>query len=362
FALKANGGKFTDGNGHFTDEIILEGKFGTPLGYPANFRPQSPVLDENAENDGSSLATDFDFKEWHVGTNMPAATELPATFPAENSIYAARWTQNNGLYKVIHWAESMDKKADGSGYKLLVPNERDGFSGEMLEGSVTKKGKLGNQMVYFHDPVTGFETPTVEYKYTDDRTIKADGKAEVIVTYLRKTYAIRFHLNAGDDPNADWYGTDKGSGETVTRTGKYRTDFTPPANPIRTHFIFRGWVTDPSKTLADRVDIVPSFTESAPKDYYAVWYSKASGGLEIDTPDITLSCSVNGTEIVANVGTPEGAGVWTYSWTVNNASVSETGKVLTLSDCYKKDYEITVVAKHNGKVYTKTEIVTVTGE
>ena len=168
-------------------------------------------------------------------------------------------------------------------------------------------------------------------------------------------------MNAGGDTNAKWYGVDpsQGSTEIVTRTGKYRIDFTPPENPTREHFIFRGWTTKVNGTLDDRVDIVPSFTEDAPTDYYAVWYSKASGGLETDTSDISLSCSVNGTEIVANVAIPEGAGDWTYTWSVNDVPVPETGKVLTLLNCLKKDYEITIVAKHNGKIYTKTEIVTV---
>ena len=50
FTLKANGGKFTDGNGNFTDEIILEGKYGTtiPLADTKGFIvevPQPPVLE-----------------------------------------------------------------------------------------------------------------------------------------------------------------------------------------------------------------------------------------------------------------------------------------------------------------------------
>ena len=69
-----------------------------------------------------------------------------------------------------------------------------------------------------------------------------------------------------------------------------------------------------------------------------------------------------------NVSIPEDSGEMTYSWSVNNVPVSagsagvtleEGGKVLKLSGCLKKDYEITVVATHGGKVYTKTKTVTV---
>lgn len=393
FTLKANGGKFTDKNGNITDEIILEGKYGTPLGYPIDFQPQPPVLE--GINDGSITAADpdFTFKGWHVKTGADLEDKLyaepestVATFPAENSIYAARWNQVNGTYKVVHWAESMDKYENGD-YKLLAPKAIDGFSGQMLEGSVTKKGKLGSTMVYYHTDVKGFKAPTVEIRNSSgttgnvaaesipasDKEITADEKTEVIITYLRKDYTISFHLNADGDENAKWVSPDEGAGsfETVTRSGKYRTDFTPPKNPVREHFIFRGWTTKENGTLADRVDVVPSFTDpeidKSPTDYYAVWYSKASGGLETDTADISLVCTPSGNKITANVGIPVVSGDWTYSWIINNvpsnettgASLSADNKVLTLSNCLKKDYEITVVATHDGKVYTKTEIVTV---
>lgn len=369
--LKSNGGKFTDGNGNTTDEIILEGKYGTAVpavdsrGFNVDV-PQSPVLE--GINDGSSMPNDFDFKAWHVRTELDLETSLPSTFPEENAIYAARWNPNNGIYKVVHWAESMDKYADGT-YKLLAPKAIDGFSGQMLEGSVTKKGKCGSPMVYYHDSVTGFKTASIEIKNSlgtitgnpDAENVTTDAKTEVIVTYLRKDYTIRFHLNADGDTNAKWYGVDapQGSTETVSRIGKYRMDFTPPENPVREHFIFRGWTTKVDGTLKDRIDVVPSFKDDSPTDYYAVWYSKASGGLETDISDITLSYSVIGNEIIANVAIPESSGTWTYSWSVNNEPVSESGKILTLSDCLKKDYEITVVVKHDGKVYSKTEVVTV---
>ncbi|MBQ0051978.1 MAG: InlB B-repeat-containing protein [Treponema sp.] len=374
FTLKSNGGKFTDGNGNTTEEIVLEGKYGSslPTADSRGFNvaiPQPPVLEginDDSINDGDP---DFTFNAWHVRTESDLEAALPSTFPAENSIYAARWNQINGIYKIVHWAESMDRYADGS-YKLLAPKAIDGFNDQMLEGSVTKKGKIGSTMVYYHQTgVKGFKDPTVEIRNStgtitgnaDADKITADEKTEIIVTYLRKDYTIRFHLNAGGDTNAKWCGVDAGSGssETVARTGKYRIDFTQPENPVREHFIFRGWVTTPAGTLADRVDVVPSYTEEAPKDYYAVWYSKASGGLETDTSDIGLTCSVTGNVITANVHIPEDAGEWIYSWSVNNYDGGEHGKVLTVSDCLKKDYEITVVATHNGKIYTKTETVTV---
>ncbi|MCQ2585689.1 MAG: InlB B-repeat-containing protein [Treponema sp.] len=367
FTLKANGGKFTDGKGNTTEEIILEGKYGTPL--PSvdsrGFRvevPQPPVLDEHALNDGTSVANDFTFKAWHVRTESDLENTLPDpfVFPPENAIYAARWTQHNGLYEVVHWAETLDNK-------LLAPKAIDGFSGKMLEGSVTKKGQLYNSMVYDIPTVTGFEAQPVEFKYSSG-TITADGKAEVIITYLRKKYTINFHLNDSGEKKAHWFGDDPGvvSNQTVGITGKYRTDFTPPHNPSREHFIFAGWTTD--KTTNEIVDVVPSFTEDAPKDYYAVWYSKASGGLETDTSDISLVCTENGRVISANVSTPEDSGIWAFSWSINNVAVSNgsngvtfdsNGKSLKLSGCLAKDYEITVVATHDGKAYTRTEVVTV---
>ncbi len=395
FTLKTNGGKFTDGNGNFTDEIILEGKYGAPLpsvdsrGFRVEI-PQPPVLDEHAIDDGTSETNDFTFKAWHVRTESDLEATLPSTFPAENAIYAARWNQINGIYKVVHWAESMDKYENGE-YKLLAPKAIDGFSGQMLEGSVTKKGKIGEAMVYYHDAVKGFKAPTVEIRNSlgttgnvaaEDITaaakqITADAKTEVIITYLRKDYTIRFHLNASGDTNAKWVSPDAGAGssETVTRTGKYRTDFTPPANPVREHFIFRGWTKDAPGTLDDRVDVVPSFTDpeidGSPTDYYAVWYSKASGGLETDTSDISLQWSLDSTKTIieANaVGNILATGDWSYAWSINDVPVLagspevtfvNNGKGLKLTGCLEKDYEITVVATHDGKVYTKTEIVTV---
>ncbi len=380
FTLKANNGKFTDGKGNSTDEIFLEGKFGAAL--PSvdknGFRvqvPEPPVIE--GINDGTCAETDFTFKAWHVRTETDLEASLPATFLNDDAIYAARWNQNNGIYKVVHWAESMDHYGNGE-YKLLAPKAIDGFSGQMLEGSVTKKGRIGSAMVYYHEPVTGFTTPTVEIRNSTGGitgnagagNITADDKTEVIVTYLRKDYTISFHLNAGGDTNAKWTGVDaaSGSSETVTRTGKYRTDFDAPGEPVREHFIFRGWTTKVDGTLNDRVDVVPSYKEDVPVHYYAVWYSKTSGGLTADRSDISLACSVSGTEIAANVAIPDNSGDWTYTWNINNVpavdgaggvTFEENGKVLKLSGCLKKDYEITVVAKCNGKIYTKTEVVTV---
>ncbi len=384
FTLKANGGKFTDGRGNTTEEIILEGKYGAALpevdsrGFIVD-EPEPPVLEGIRDDNGTASRHDFRFHAWHAhaesAENPGLERELPYKFPAENAIYAARWDQFNGIYTVVHQAESLDGK-------LLAPKAIDGFTGQMLEGSVTKKGEIDSSMVYFHDSVTGFKAPTVEIRNNTGtitgnegaEKITADEKTEVIVTYLRKEYTINFHLNAGGGTDAKWASPDEASGssETVTRTGKYRTDFTPPADPVREHFVFRGWTTKSNGTLDDRVDVVPSFTEDAPKDYYAVWYSKASGGLETDTSDISLVCTVNGTVIEANAGgNMLATGDWSYSWSVNGVPVSagssgvtfeHNGKVLKLSGCLKKDYEITVVATHNGKVYTKTEIVTVTGE
>lgn len=383
FTLKANGGKFTDGRGNITEELILEGKYGAALpevdsrGFIVD-EPEPPVLE--GINDGTASRHDFKFHAWHAHSESaenPGSDledELPYTFPAENAIYAARWDQLNGIYKVVHWAESLDGK-------LLAPKAIDGFSGQMEEGSVTKKGKIGSPMVYFHDSVTGFINPTVEIRNstgiitgnTDAKKITADEKTEVIVTYLREEYTINFHLNASGDQKAKWVSPDHASGslETVTRTGKFRTDFTPPADPVREHFVFRGWTTKANGTLNERVDVVPSFTKDAPKDYYAVWYSKASGGLETDTSDISLQWSLDSTKTIieANaVGNILATGDWSYAWSINDVPVLagspgvtfvNNGKGLKLTGCLKKDYEITVVATHNGKVYTKTVIVTV---
>lgn len=369
--LKSNGGKFVNASGNTTEEIILKGKYGTALpsvdsnGFRVEI-PKSPVLE--GINDGTAMPNDYDFKAWHVRTESDLEAALPSEFPADNAIYAARWTQINGIYRILHYAESMDKYADGSS-KFVSPQSVDGFSGQIEDGSVTKKGKIGSAMVYYHESVTGFNAPVIEVKNSQGvitenpnaLLITDDAKTQVAVTYYRKEYTIKFHLNAGGDTNAKWYGVDAAqeSSEIVKRTGKFRIDFTQPENPVREHFIFRGWTTTPDGTLADRVDVVSSFTETSPTDYYAVWYSKTSAGLETDTSDIKLSSSVNGNEIVVNVSTPEGSGEWTYSWIVNDVLVPEKGKVLTLLNCLKKDYEIIVVAKHNGKAYTKTEIVTV---
>lgn len=97
--------------------------------------------------------------------------EVPATVPAENTNYKAKWKVDDSVnYRVQYWQENAND---------------DGFS---YESSVQKKAAPGTVITAANDKnYTGFH-----YDHTDGATVAADGSSVVNVYYKRNTYTLTF--------------------------------------------------------------------------------------------------------------------------------------------------------------------------
>lgn len=101
---------------------------------------------------------------------------VPATVPAENTTYKAKWKVDDSVnYRVQYWQENAND---------------DGFS---YESSVQKKAAPGTVITAANDKnYTGFH-----YDHTDGATVAADGSSVVNVYYKRNTYTLTFKVNEG---------------------------------------------------------------------------------------------------------------------------------------------------------------------
>ena len=102
--------------------------------------------------------------------------QVPATVPAENTTYKAKWKVDDSVnYRVQYWQENAND---------------DGFS---YESSVQKKAAPGTVITAANDKnYTGFH-----YDHTDGATVAADGSSVVNVYYKRNTYTLTFKVNEG---------------------------------------------------------------------------------------------------------------------------------------------------------------------
>lgn len=141
---------------------------------------------------------------------------VPATVPAENTTYKAKWKVDDSVnYRVQYWQENAND---------------DGFS---YESSVQKKAAPGTVITAANDKnYTGFH-----YDHTDGATVAADGSSVVNVYYKRNTYTLTFKVNEG--------------------------------------FIFDNWVTKAEfRNIKYGADTSP-WWKQAPSGY--LWYTTSSG-------------------------------------------------------------------------------------
>lgn len=142
--------------------------------------------------------------------------DVPATVPAENTTYKAKWKVDDSVnYRVQYWQENAND---------------DGFS---YESSVQKKAAPGTVITAANDKnYTGFH-----YDHTDGATVAADGSSVVNVYYKRNTYTLTFKVNEG--------------------------------------FIFDNWVTKAEfRNIKYGADTSPWWNQ-APSGY--LWYTTSSG-------------------------------------------------------------------------------------
>lgn len=147
---------------------------------------------------------------------------IPATMPAENSTYTARWTAGNAGYTVVFWYEN----ADDEGYSYV--------------GSTTGSAAAGTELDSYDFRDTNFSGRdsahfTYNAEMAETATVAGDGSTVLNVYFTRNTYTLTFIVEGY------WPWDDD---ETVaTITAKYDAEISGEFNraPFNTEYDGRAW-------------------------------------------------------------------------------------------------------------------------
>lgn len=148
----------------------------------------------------------YDFAGWDA--------EIPATMPAENLTFTARWIPREDTgYKVMHYREDLDGSYPAA---LSESDELQGTTGQATAAAAR---------TYAGFTAQGFE----------QGTIAADGTTVVRIYYTRNTYQLSF---------------DSAGGSAVAPiTAKFGSEIIAPSAPKRTGYDFAGWNTELPETM-----------------------------------------------------------------------------------------------------------------
>ena len=195
----ANGGTFTDGSTTSTSRTVL---------VPHNTQAAAPVAPNVPTRAGYTLGSSW-YTEATCTTQWNFSTQ---TITGDKQLYA-KWAPNSGTsYRVEHYKEDLTENQYTSPPQI---ENLTGTTGAPI--SVTPKTYTGFEFAS-QDPVSA--------------TIAGDGSTVVKVYYKRNTINVVFNLNGGDI---------SGSTANVTRSGRFGTALTAPANPVKTGYTFSGW-------------------------------------------------------------------------------------------------------------------------
>ena len=131
---------------------------------------------------GTPTKAGYTFGGWQKVTEgqEPAdVTSLPATMPAENSRYKAKWTAGTTDFTVVFWYEN----ADDTNYSYA--------------GSITQRAAAGNSVNsdnFQNISFTGRDTKHFTYNRgkAETTTVNGDGSTVLNVYYTRNTYTLKF--------------------------------------------------------------------------------------------------------------------------------------------------------------------------
>ncbi|MEE1290214.1 MAG: InlB B-repeat-containing protein, partial [Spirochaetota bacterium] len=232
-------------------EKEITGKYGADVTTPAN-----------------PTKTGYTFAGWNPS--------LPATFPAENVTYTAKWNANTDTaYTVEHYQQNI---ADNE-YTLAEADTEN------------KTGTTDTDTVATAKDYTGFTAKSV----TQEK-IAADGSTVVKIYYDRNTITLTLNLDGGE-------------GKTEI-TGKYGADVTTPANPTKIGYTFAGW--NPSLPAAFPAENA-TYTASWNANTYTVKFY-ANGG----TGKMSSQVFTFGTLQPLNSNTSKRTGYTFKEWNTNS--------------------------------------------
>ena len=160
--------------------------------------------------------TGYHVDGWYTEAGCIAQWNFSTQTITANITLYAKWTPNSGTsYRVEHYQEL---SAAPAGQYPTSPQNTD-----------TPTGTTGANITGIYKTYPGFE---FDRQDPASATIAADGSTVVKVYYKRKTVNVTFNPNGG---------TIDSSTANVTRSGRFGTALTAPANPVKTGYTFSGW-------------------------------------------------------------------------------------------------------------------------
>ena len=315
--FNANGGAYTGGA---TTRTAL---------VPHTMTATAPAATDNPTRTG------YTFGNWYKEAACTTQWNFTSdTVTGDITLYA-QWNPASGTgYKVEHYQE----KTDGVGQYPASPHETDNLTGTTGANiSVTPK------------TYPGFEFDKQEPVYP---SIAADGTTIIKLFYKRKQITVTFKLDGGNIG---------GSMANVTRTGRFGTALTAPANPVKTGYTFSSWQpTPPASALSSTFPAANAeYTAKWTANTYTVRFNvyggthgtlKANpeGGTEKTTSTTDTVSVEHGKKVTFTAQPDEGYEV--DSWTGATADTPNT--TATLLNVTTDNINVTV--KFKKKVYTVT--------
>ena len=193
----ANGGAYADSTTERTELV----PHGTNAAMPVS--PNVP------------MKTGFTVGTWCTDAACTTQWNFAADRVTSDMTLFAKWNPAPGTaYKVEHYQE----ETSGAGHYPAAAADI-----ESLHGTT------GSTITPLQKNYSGFEFDKQEPLIP---VIAADGTTVVKVYYKRKTITLTFNLNGGNI---------SGSPTAQTRSGRFGTTFTAPANPVKTGYTFSTW-------------------------------------------------------------------------------------------------------------------------
>lgn len=140
-------------------------------------------------NDAKPTRVGYVFAGWYADEGYKTAvSELPATMPAENKTYYAKWSDGESTYTVVVWTENLDGTYSYlTGYKGIKATTNSSVDVSSSDVEKTLKELESNED---YSEIAYFSINTE--KSDEGVRVAGDGSSTVNVYYDRSEYTLRF--------------------------------------------------------------------------------------------------------------------------------------------------------------------------
>ena len=144
---------------------------------------------------GEPTRAGYTFEGWSLNG---ADAALPASMPAENRSYVARWSASAASFTVVYWLQ----KADDDAYSVFGSATIDATTGDVIQpedyrdfnGRISIDANLDELL------------PFMEYDHADGATAVAGDRSTVVnLYYTRREFTLKFYYAMEDVDNGRYY-------------------------------------------------------------------------------------------------------------------------------------------------------------